>query len=245
MSSSKIIKQSDHDRTCVSEFSFRIIGQSGEVVSAIQSTGSFVPMGLFQGFDQQDSSGEEAVDTGPPPIEKSENDLNQRISDAFNAGLKEGKELAERGLINVFRALRASSETIHNLRIKIFRESEDEVINLVMLVARKVIIQEIKQDRSILAGVVQNALAGLSAREEITVRINPDDYLLVTSGRVELLHKELLNERLLLKPDPSVAAGFCHVDTAMGTIDASLDGQMDQIFRTLFEHRTAAAVEEP
>ncbi len=140
--------------------------------------------------------------------------------------------------------LRASSETIHNLRDKIFRESEDEVINLIMLVARKVIIREIAQDRSILDEVVKHALAGLSAREEITVRINPDDYQLLTSGRDELLHNELLNERLLLKPDPSVAAGFCLVDTAMGTIDASLDGQMDQIYRSLLEQRTVAVVEE-
>jgi flagellar assembly protein FliH len=115
-----------------------------------------------------------------------------------------------------------------------------------MLVARKVVIREISEDRSILAGIVQNALAGLSAREEITVRINPDDYLLVTSGRDELLQNELLNERLLLKPDPSVPAGFCFVDTVMGTVDASLDGQMDQIYRSLIEQRTvAAAVEEP
>jgi flagellar assembly protein FliH len=244
MSSSKIIKQADHDGNGISEFSFRNIGQAGISASSVPSAGSFVPMGIFQGYDLQDSSGEEAPDAGPPPIEITEDDLNQRISDAFNAGLKEGKELAERGLINVFRALRASSETIHDLRDKIFRESEDEILNLIVLVARKVIIQEITQDRSILAGVVQNALAGLSAREEITVRINPDDYLLVTSGRDELLHKELLNDRLLLKPDPSVTAGFCLVDTAMGTIDASLDGQMDQIYRSLLEQRTVAVVEE-
>ncbi|MDD2308354.1 MAG: FliH/SctL family protein [Desulfuromonadaceae bacterium] len=242
MSSSKIIKQADQSRSNVSEFSFRNIGKSGGSAPAELGTGGFVPMGLFQSGDPQD----QPVDAGPPVIEISEDDLNQRTSDAFNAGLKEGKELAERGLVNVFRALRASSETIHNLRDKIFRESEDEVIKLVMLVARKVIIREITENRTILAGIVQNALAGLSAREEITVRINPDDYLLVTSGRNELLQNELLNERLLLKPDPSVSAGFCFVDTVMGTVDASLDGQMDQIYRSLIEQRTvAAAVEEP
>jgi len=237
MSSSKIIKQADHDSTGVSEFSFRAIGQSGASVPAVQGSGSFVP------FNQQFSVREEEVDAPPPIIEITEDDLNQRISNAFNAGLKEGKDLAERGLINVYRTLRASSETIHNLRDKIIRESEDELIKLVMLVARKVILREITQDPSILAGVVQNALAGLSAREEITVRINPDDYLLIASGRDDMLHNELLNERLLLKPDPSVGSGFCLVDTAMGTIDASLDGQMDQIYRSLLEQRTSPAVE--
>lgn len=245
MSSSKIIKLAHQDSLCVSEFSFRSISHAALAAPAAESLESFVPMGLFQGPDSEDSLEGEAVDDGPPPIEISEEDLNLRVSEAFNAGLKEGKEVAERGLINVFRALRASSETVHNLRDKILRESEDEIINLVMLVARKVIIREVTQERSILAGVVQNALAGLSAREEITVHINPDDYLLATSGRDELLHKELLNERLQLKPDPSVAAGFCMVDTAMGTVDATLDGQIDQIYRTLQEQRTAAVIVQP
>ena len=245
MSSFKIIKQADQDSSNISAFSFRSIGPSGAVVSGGESAEGFVPMGLFQGFDSQDAAQGEVVDTGPPSIEISEEELDQRISDSFNAGLKEGKELAERGLVNVFRALRSSSETIHHLREKILRESEDELINLAMLVARKVIIREITQDRSIIAAVVQNALAGLSAREEITVRINPDDYLLITSGRDELLSKELLNERLLLKPDPTVTTGFCLVDTTMGTVDASLDGQMDQIYRSLLEQRTApVAVDE-
>jgi flagellar assembly protein FliH len=237
MSSSKIIKQSDHDNTGVSEYSFRSIGQSGATVTSAPA-GSFVP------FNLQFSVRDEEVDAAPPVIEITEDDLNLRISNAFNSGLKEGKDLAERGLINVYRTLRASSETIHNLRDKIIRESEDELVKLVMLVARKVILREITEDRSILTGVVQNALAGLSAREEITVRINPDDYLLVTSGRDDVLRNELLNDRLLLKPDPSVAAGFCLVDTAMGTIDASLDGQMDQLYRSLIEQRTTAVAEE-
>ena len=244
MSSSKIIKQADHDRTGISEFSFRNIGRTGEVVAALKNKETFVPMEFFQGGGSNSSAQEESDGARPPAVEISEEDLNQRINDAFNAGLKEGKELAERGLINVFRALRAASETIHNMRGKILRETEYELIDMVMLVARKVIIREVSQDRSILSGVVQHALAGLSAREEITLRINPDDYLLITSGHEELLHKELLNERLLFKPDPSVAAGFCLVDTAMGTIDASLDGQMVQIYRSLLEQRTAVGVEE-
>jgi len=238
MSSSKIIKLSDNKISGLTEYSFRNIRDVGGAAPVSKSAGGFVPLDLIG------STQEEAVDEGPPPIEITEVELDLRISEAFNNGLKEGKDLAERGLINAFRALRAASETIHHLRDKIFRESEEEIINLIMLVARKVIINEVTQNRSILAGVVQNAIAGLSAREEITVRINPDDYLLVTSGRDELLLRELLNEHLLIKPDPSVAAGFCLVDTVMGTVDASLDGQLDQIYRSLLEQQATAAVEE-
>jgi flagellar assembly protein FliH len=241
MSSSKIIKQADLEGTGIAEFSFQNIGQAVTAHATEQSAAGFVPMGMFQGFDQQAASAEEEVDAGPPPIEISEDELERKINEAFNNGLTEGKELAERGLFNVFKALRASSETIHNLRDKIFRESEDELINLIMLVARKVIIQEVTQDRSILAGVVKNALAGLSAREEITVRINPEDYRLATAGLDGNQLHELLNERFLLKPDPKVAVGSCLVDTLMGTVDASLDAQLEQIYRGLLEQRTTPA----
>ncbi len=238
MSLSKIIKRGDNKVSGLSEYSYRNIRESGGITPLTQDHGSFVP------FNVPGSNQEEAIDTGPPPLVITEEELDQRINEAFNNGLKEGKELAERGLINVFRALRASSETIHNLRDKIFRESEDEIINLIMLVARKVIIREVSQDRSILSGVVQNAIADLSAREEITVRINPDDYLLVTSGRDELLLRELLTEHLLIKPDPSVATGFCLVDTVMGTVDASLDGQLEHLYRSLLEQRTTVVEEQ-
>ena len=255
MSSSNIIKSLEHEGSDISDFSFKQIGQSGVTPAAERHSTGFVPMDTIREhgeFTADNNSPQEEpveidtpdVEVGPPVIEITEDDLNQRISDSFQAGLKDGKELTERGLVNVFRSLRASSETIHNLRDKIFRESEDELINLIMLVARKVIVQEISQERSILAGVVKNAIAGLSAREEITVRINPDDYQLVTSQRDEILKKELLSERLLLKPDPTVAVGCCLIDTAMGTINASLDGQMDEIYRQLIEHRTAATAEE-
>jgi flagellar assembly protein FliH len=242
MSSSKVIKWTDNNVSGISEFNFRNIKESGVAAPVVENARGFVP--LDYGGPKEEVV-EEVVEEGPPRIEITEKDLEERISDAFNNGLKEGKELAERGLINVFRALRASSETIHNLRDKIFRESEEEIINLIMLVARKVIINEVTNDRAILAGVVQSAIAGLSARDEVTVRINPDDYQLVTTGREELLLKELLSEHLLIKPDPSVEAGFCLVDTQMGTIDASLDGQLEQIYRSLLEQRaTAAAVIE-
>jgi flagellar assembly protein FliH len=243
MSSSRIIKLANNDGTGISEFTFRTIGVTGIAASEESGSSGFVPMGLFQGADYKASSGEDEVDAGPPPIEISEDELNQRIKSAFDDGLKEGKELAERGLFNVFKALRASSEAIHSMRDKVFREAEDEIINLIMLVAKKVILREVSQDRSILSGVVQNALAGLSAREEITVRINPDDYLLVTAGRDELLLKELLNERLTLKPDTTVVAGFCLVDTEMGTIDASLEGQLEQLYRSLLDQRSAVSEE--
>ncbi|MSN25417.1 MAG: hypothetical protein GJV46_06040 [Geobacter sp.] len=246
MSSSRVIKALQHDGAGITGFSFRPIESAAASKSHEPASGGFVPMELFSGANLADKVGskkEESEDTGPPMLQMTEDDFNQKINDSFNAGLLEGKNLTERGLVNVFRTLRGASETIHNLREKVLRESEDELINLVMLVARKVIIREVSQDRCILADVVKNALAGLSAREEVTIRLNPDDYALLTTGREECLKKELSSDRLQLKADSTVVSGFCLVDAAMGTVDANLSSQLETIYRNLLEDRAAATVQ--
>jgi flagellar assembly protein FliH len=236
MSSSRIIKfQPDSSNESLPSFNFRPIGQAAGDQG---SGGGFVPLALF---DTSELTGINAVAQKnalePDSVVISEEELNRRLQEAFGNGLADGKNLAERGLLNVFKALRTASEGIHTLREKVLRESEDELLNLIIMVARKVILREISQDRGILSNVVQNAIAGISERDEITVRLNPDDYALATTGRDDILRKELTSERMNLKPDPTVLSGCCMIDTEMGTINASIDAQLDEIYRRLLEER--------
>jgi flagellar assembly protein FliH len=238
MSSSRIIKfqQEGGNSEAMPSFNFRPINQAANEQG---DGGGFVPLGLF---DPSELRGNLAItqknDPDPDSVVLSEEELNRQMREAFEKGLVEGKNLAERGLFNVFKALRTASETIHTLREKVLRESEDELLKLIMMVARKVILREVSQNRDILSAVVQNAISGLSERDEITIRLNPDDYALVTSGREDILSKELASERLHLKPDTTVLSGCCLIDTEMGTINASIDAQLDEIFRRLLEERT-------
>lgn len=236
MSSSRIIKfQPDGNNESMPSFNFRPIGQAADDQGG---GGGFVPLGLF---DTSELTGIAAIAQKVAPeadsVVMSEEEFNRRVREAFEKGLVEGKNLAERGLFNVFKALRTASEGIHTLRDKVLRESEDELLNLIIMVARKVILKEVSQDRGILSQVVQNAITGLSERDEITVRLNPDDYLLATTGREDILQKELASDKMTLKPDPAVLSGCCMIDTDMGTINASIDAQLDEIYRRLLEER--------
>jgi flagellar assembly protein FliH len=241
MSSSRIIKsQSGADQAEIPAFDFRPIRQAYE--NRVGGGCDFVPMGLFDSSELNGGSAasQRKIDE-PAGVNLTEEELNARLNEAFQSGLQEGKNLAERGLVNVFRALRTASEGIHSVRDKVLRESEDDLVKLVILVARKVILREVAQDRTILSEVVRNAVAGISERDEITVRLNPDDYALVTADRGDLLSRELLTDRMHIKPDPTVSAGFCQVDTEMGTIDAGIDAQLDEIYRRLLEERSSSA----
>jgi len=241
MSSSRIIKSSNSAEDSIPAFSFNTINAGLPPTTQNNPSCSFVPLALF------DTSGSTGIgqQTEPEPepegIFLTHEELDYRLKNSFEQGLTEGKNLAERGLFNVFKALRTSSEQIISLREKILRESEDELLHLIMLIARKIIIREISQDRTLLANFVHNAVAGLPENDEIIVRINPDDYALITSGHEEIMPNDPRQNKMSLKPDPGIMVGCCKVETSMGVVDATLDSQLDEIYRSMKEDRSEAA----
>lgn len=243
MSSSRIIKSSQVGAGTVGTFSFQPINQAATNQTTDEASGGFVAMGLFDSSELKNvkphpHEEEPLTIDEPPAVTLLEEDLQRRLSEAFENGLIEGKNLAERGLVNVFRSLRAAAEGVQDLREKVMRESEDDLINLVMMVARKVILREVTQDRGIVLGVVQTAISALSERCEITIRLNPDDYILITTDHDDSFRREMLTERMQLKSDPAVLQGFCQIDSEIGTLDAGIDAQLDEIFRNMHEKRT-------
>ncbi|MEI6306236.1 MAG: FliH/SctL family protein, partial [Deltaproteobacteria bacterium] len=245
MSSSRIIKSDEDPPEGLSEFSFKPIGHLPPPTNNNSSTGftTILRSGESSGFvltkfhDPSDELDEQEATPEPPGITLSEEELDQRLRDAFKNGLEEGKELAERGLQHVFASLRSAAESLHGLREKVLKESEDELIKLVVSVAGKVIRREVTHDNRILSDIVKAATAGLSARDEIVIHLHPDDYSMVSTNHEDFFRKELLTDKLRLKADPEVSPGSCKVDTEMGTIDASFDSQLNEILRHMHEER--------
>ena len=201
-------------------------------------------MGIFDSSEMNgDLHGEAGEPEEPPSVTMAEEELERQLRESFERGLTEGKNLAERGLVNVFRSLRTAAEGVEALRERILRESEDELVQLIMMVSRKVILKEVSLDRSILSEVVQAGISAVSEHDKITIRLNPDDYILATTGTGEILRKELIKSRMQLKADPAVMQGSCLIDSEMGTIDAGIDAQLDEIFRRLQEERLISPVD--
>jgi flagellar assembly protein FliH len=216
------------------------------------STSAFVPfLEILAGDAAADST--RMVDTGPDEQAQeegnaiqvredrspglSEEELFQRVQEGYDKGFEEGKRQAERGLSNVFRALREAVDELDGLREQVLRESEEDLLKLAIMIARKIINQEIATDRMILAKIVAAAVNSASEREDIVIRLNPEDHRLVAAHK-QLYLNGFNDDRLLdLKSDDSVTPGGCIVDTAMGEIDARTDAQLDEIFRRLMEEK--------
>ncbi len=240
---SNVIKSTQADSAVLGGYEFRTLGHAAMAHKSAED-GGFTPMGMFDTTELEGMSpDEEAEESGPAMAVITEEELDRQLRESFQNGLIEGKNLAERGLVNVFRSLRLATEEIENLREKVLRESEDELIHLIMMVARKVIVREISINRSILSEIVKAGLAAVSEHDRITIRLNPDDYILATTGNGETLRKELITEGMQLKSDISVMPGSCLIDSELGTIDAGIDAQLDELMRRLMEERSVVVME--
>lgn len=260
MSSSKIIKAGDEELH-VGGFSFQNMLKKDFFThaKAADKAEDFTPMELFDPSELGDRRKfiaqphkVEVDEPIPPPPQPgtfiTDEDLQRYQEESYQRGLQDGKNLAERGLLNVFKGLRTAAEDLQLLREKFLRDSEDDVLALSLAVARKVIVREVSQDRQTVLRLIRTALQNLNERDELTIRVHPDDHALLTTSQNEALKSELGAIKFVLKPDPAIEVGSCQVETERGTVDAGFEAQLDEIYRRLLEERTETSIittEEP
>lgn len=253
MPSSKIIKAATADLS-ICDFSFRPVSQGTATSAAEQADGgstTFVPLEIF---DPSEMGGRIGIITAKPAAETtpeipgtfvSDQDMERELHESYQRGLQDGKNLAERGLVNVFKSMRTASEELQQLREKVLRDSEDDLLDLVIAVARRVIHHEISQNRQLVVQVIRAALRNLNDKDQLIVRVHPDDQALLTSSQDQTLRQELAALNCTLKADATLLPGNCLVETTLGTVDASFEGQLEELYRQMLEERTIADEKEP
>jgi flagellar assembly protein FliH len=253
MSSSKVIKAGDEELQ-IGGFSFQSMLRDGLQARArvTPKTGDFTPMPLFDPSELGEKNGfvvqpqKEDVVPPPPPAGTfiTDDDLQRYQEESYQRGLQDGKNLAERGLLNVFKGMRTAAEDLMLLREKVLRDSEDDLLALTLAVTRKVVAREVAQDRQIVLRLIGAAVRDLNEQDELLIRLHPDDHALLTSSQSESLKSQLGSVRFQLKPDPAIEIGSCQVETERGTVDAGFEAQLDEVYRRLLEERTTGEAAE-
>lgn len=121
---------------------------------------------------------------------------------------------------------------IEAIKEKFYKESEKDIIKLVVAIAEKVIGKIVEDRPEVIRDVVRQALER-SIGDRITVRINPHDYKALTKENVEFRDVLDRTKRLHFKEDDTIAKGGCVVETEVGTIDAQIETQLDAIKKAL------------
>jgi flagellar assembly protein FliH len=141
------------------------------------------------------------------------------------AGLEAGGKRAEAMLRRVAQTI----EELGGLRQTLIQETEREMVQLALTLARRVVHREVTLDPELAAALAHVALERLGTTTPATVRLNPEDYTVVAQDGARWG-----GQSVTVVPDPSISRGGCLVESAFGSVDATIEAQFDELSRALF-----------
>lgn len=157
------------------------------------------------------------------------------VAEGYAAGHAQGKSEAyeeETGAINKAREI---LELAYSQKEKIIAEAEPFLVELSIAVAEKVICGELGQKPEQVLEMAKKVLNRSRVYGTVTICVNPRYYELVQENRAQLLALLDGQAELAVCPDHSVQDGGCVIRTQMGSVDARVTTQLEEIKRALLE----------
>lgn len=165
-------------------------------------------------------------------VKQIEKDAYERgYKEGHEKGFKEGEQEVERLIQNIHAII---SKTIEK-RNEIIEESETQLINMVLLIAKKVIKVISENQKNVVINNVMQALLKLKGGGDVIIKVNPDD-LELTSSHKETFQKRLEQGRnIAILEDTTVDRGGCVIETDFGQINARISSQLHEIEEKILE----------
>jgi flagellar assembly protein FliH len=157
-------------------------------------------------------------------------DLDARLEEARQRGIAAGREAMARESRAAAEADRAAMtraiESLGSYKSRLRHESERDLVELALAIARRILRRELSVDPHAVAGLARAALDRLDLRDVQRVRLHPSHAqpvakLIGGGGAVDVVG------------DPSLELGSALFETARGTFDAGVETQLIEIERGL------------
>jgi len=147
------------------------------------------------------------------------------------AGFVEGKAEADRLVERTQTILQRAQDK----RAEILEETEQEIISLVLLIARKVIKVISESQRNVVISNVVQALRKVKGRGNIIIRVNIADLKLTTEHTKDFINLMEGAKSIQVVEDTSVDSGGCIIETDFGEIDARIASQLAELESKILE----------
>ncbi|RKX86786.1 MAG: flagellar assembly protein FliH [Spirochaetes bacterium] len=165
--------------------------------------------------------------------------VNEIEKESYERGYKEGHD---RGYQDGREEVQRLIDRLHTIiskaiekRNEIIEESETQLINLVLLISKKVIKVISENQKNVVINNVVQALRKLKSRGDVVIRVNIAD-LELTSEHIKDFMSMVENVKsITVLEDSSVDRGGCIIETDFGQIDARISSQLHEIEEKILE----------
>ncbi len=167
--------------------------------------------------------------------------LKNARQEGFEAGFGEGAAEVDRLVKRVHVVLTKAIER----RNEIIEESEGQLVQLVLQIAKKVIKVLSENQKNIVINNVVQALRKLRSKADVVIRVNLSDLKATTEHTQELIEKFERVNSITVMEDATVDPGGCIIETDFGQIDARISSQLREIEEKILELTPISAKHKP
>ncbi len=153
--------------------------------------------------------------------------------EAYLKGEKRGLEEGGKKLEITINGLEKLLDEIKSFKEKKYQDAEKDLLNLVLLISKKIIQQEVTLNKNMVLNIIKAAITSAIGNEEIKIRINSEDYDNVVQHKEEFIKHVDGLKNISFEADNSILQGGCLVETIYGDIDARLDKQLETMKESL------------
>lgn len=167
-----------------------------------------------------------------------EQDARNKASElGYQEGLKRGYEdaianlRAESG--HRMEQLESMLNELDQAKEEIFRANERFLMEMIFRIARMILLRELSTDQEYLLRLSRSLIERVGVRENITIRIHPDQKETIGMLRDGLEKAMGALKNLNVETSTRVRSGGCILETEWNAIDASIDNQLTGIYEAL------------
>ena len=112
---------------------------------------------------------------------------------------------------------------------RLMDSAEGDALALILDIAKKVIGDEITQNRESLIYMIRDAFMHCTNKENVVLKVSSDDFEYVEESRDMLLSMVEGLDKLEIKRDLALAAGSCQIESPFGNLDAGAQTRFSKI----------------
>lgn len=180
-------------------------------------------------------------------IAKAHSEENEIRDSAYRKGYYEGQKSGyndgQSELNRLIERVHKIVESVMNRREEILRDTEQQIVDLVILMTRKIVKIISENQKGVVLSNVLSALKKVKTRCSVIIRVNIEDLKLTSEHTGEFIKRVEAVQGITVIEDSSVDKGGCVVETDFGAIDARIASQLGELENKILEISPVKTVE--
>lgn len=189
--------------------------------------------------DEADTLLEDARNKADSILAEAKTRVGEQEKSGYDEGFKKGREEGFReGNIEAQRLvdrLHVIIERTMDKRQEILSETEQQIVDLVLLMTRKIVKVISENQRNVVVSNVVQALRKVKGRGDVIVRVNLNDVGMTTQHTKDFLSAAENVKNITVVEDSTIDRGGCVVETDFGAIDARIVSQLNELEQRILE----------